>query len=455
MKPKKTRSSASQITWYYSFVLAFITVLMGVSLALVVGYQLTNAKVKDADSLMDSLQRSFIDDRPDWNHWRESSAIDTHDTFVKVHFQKNAKEHVYYSPNTRRFLAKNTDKIPFFNSFEIRGSWRPYYHVSSTSKGIHYEIWVGFHNVTHMFKLIFYTVLMVMVLSFLLGSWLISILANRLNLPLRHLTKATHVINRQSELTDDTQLPVPNNPEEVHDLTQEFNQLLSKLNQQVKRDHQFVSDASHELRTPITAIRGHVQFIQRHGKDHPEIVERSLGFIDSESLRMQHLILELLKLSRLDKVDVEMAKIDLVPVLNELVAGYQESIPQNIQLETDTSVLTLINSDNFEQIIVALLNNASKYSDKTSNILIKLHQTATNIKLQVIDSGIGIPDDQKDKVFDRFYRVDKARTQKIPGTGLGLAIVKRLADLNKIKLQVSDNQPQGTIFTLYLNNYQF
>lgn len=455
MKLRKTRSSASQITWYYSLVLAFITVLMGFSLAIVVGYQLVNSKVNDADVLMDSLQRSFIDDRPDWNHWRESSAIDTHDTFVKVHFQKNSQKHVYYSTHTQKFLSKPTDKIPFFNSFEIRGSWRPYYHISSTSKGIHYEIWVGFHNVTHMFKLIFYTVLMVMVLSFLLGSWLISILAKRLNSPLRNLTESTHVINQQFELADDTQLPIPNNPAEVHDLTQEFNQLLKKLNRQVQRDHQFVSDASHELRTPITAIRGHIQFIQRHGKDHPEIVDRSLGFIDSESLRMQHLILELLKLSRLDKVDVQMQKIDLVPVLQELIDGYQESIPQHISLKTDKSVLTLINSDNFEQIIVALLNNASKYSDKESEIIVDLQQKSTAIELQIIDSGMGIPDDQKDKIFDRFYRVDKARNQKIPGTGLGLSIVKRLADLNKITIDVTDNQPHGTIFTLHLNNYQF
>lgn len=454
MKRKKTRSSASQITWYYSIVLAFITVLMGLSLAIVVGFQLIHSQISDANSLMDSLERSFIDDRPDWNHWRESSSINTRDTFVKVHFQKNSRNHVYYSPNTKNFLNKKVDKVPFFNSYEIRGAWRPYYHIATTTKGIHYEIWVGFHNVTHMFKLIFYTVLMVMVLSFLIGSWLISILAQRLNSPLQHLTQSTHTINQQPELSDDTQLPVPNNPQEVHDLTQEFNQLLNKLNRQVQQDHQFVSDASHELRTPITAIRGHIQFIQRHGKDHPEIVDKSLGFIDSESLRMQNLILELLKLSRLDKIDVKMDKVDLATVLHELVDGYQESIPQTIEFTADSHVLALVNSDNLEQIVVALLNNASKYSDKDSKIQVKLHQQANKIALQVVDQGIGIADDQKDKVFSRFYRVDKARNQKIPGTGLGLAIVKRLADLNKIEILISDNQPQGTIFTLYLNNYQ-
>lgn len=450
MKLVKSNSSAAQITRTYTWLLAFITILMGLSLAIGIGYSLVATKVDDAQGLMDSLQRSFIDDRPDWETWRRNSNINTKDTHVKVYFVKQGKKHTYYSQNTQNFLKNQPTKLPFNQNIEIRNYWRPYYHLKSTSKGVHYEIWVSFHSVTHIFHLIFNILLIVMLISFLIGIWLISLLARRLNQPLKNLTRSTHEINRASKLTYDTQLPIPEKPQEVKALTQEFNQLLGQLNYQAIRDHQFVSDASHELRTPITAIRGHVQFIQRHGTNHPEIVDRSLGYIDSESLRMQKLVESLLRLSRLDKVTVTREEIDLVQVVQTIVETYQTSIPQQLVFKGPKSLLACVNQDNFEQIVIALLNNASKYSDKSSTITFDL-KTDNNISyLDVVDQGIGISDAEKAEVFERFYRVDKARTQKIPGTGLGLAIVKKLTDLNLIKIQILDNHPQGSIFRLIL-----
>jgi len=451
MKLTRNNSSASKITWSYALILAFITIFMGLALTLVVGYQLAESKIQDANGLMTSLQRSFIDDRPDWNQWRETSNLNTSDTFVRVSFEKNKQKHVYYSDEAQKFINAKAKKVPFYPDLEIRDYWRPYYHLTSVNKGIHYEIWVGFHNVTHIFKLIFNTLLIVMLISFLFGVWMISILAKRLNRPLVNLTRSTHEINRRSDLKNDTQLPVPDNPQEVHDLSLEFNRLLSQLNRQMERDQQFVSDASHELRTPITAIRGHVEFIKRHGKTNPEIIPRSLGFIDSESLRMQKLIESLLRLSRMDKMQVVKEPVNLSAVLTKLLASYEETIPQKLVLTIGTDISTQINPDSFEQIVVALLNNASKYSPKESIITVELLQMKEAVILTIMDQGIGIPAAEKTKIFDRFYRVDKARTQQIPGTGLGLAIVKELADLNDIKIKVADNLPQGTKFILKIN----
>lgn len=450
MKLVKSNSSAAQITRTYTWILAFITILMGLSLAIGIGYSLVESKVEDANGLMDSLQRSFIDDRPDWETWRRNSNINTKDTHVKVYFDKNKKQHVYYSQGTQKFLKNQPNRFPMNPQIEIRNYWRPYYHLSRVSKGIHYEIWVSFHSVTHIFHLIFDILLIVMIVSFLIGIWLISLLAKRLNQPLRNLTQSTHEINQVQELTYDTQLPIPKKPQEVKDLTQEFNQLLGQLNHQAIRDHQFVSDASHELRTPITAIRGHVQFIKRHGKDHPEIVERSLGFIDSESLRMQKMVESLLRLSRLDKATVERTTVDVSELVQTIVETYQTSIPQQLTFIGPKNIQAQVNQDNLEQIVIALLNNASKYSDKLSTITFNLRTDDQSIILDVCDQGIGIPEADKQEVFERFYRVDKARTQEIPGTGLCLAIVKKLADLNLIKIQILDNQPQGSIFRLKL-----
>jgi len=450
MKLKRSNSSATQITISYVIILGIITVIMGLALAIGVGYQLVDAKIQDANGLMNSLQRSFIDDRPDWNQWRTNSNVNTKDTFVKVHFDKNDVEHIYYSANTKGFLKNEPKGIPFFESLEVRDYWRPYYHLTRISKGVHYEIWVSFHSVTHIFHVIFNILLLVMLISFLIGVGLISILAKHLNRPLVNLTQSTHKINQAEKLSYNTQLPIPNKPQEVTDLTKEFNQLLGQLNHQAIRDRQFVSDASHELRTPITAIRGHVQFIQRHGKEHPEIIGKSLGYIDSESLRMQKLIESLLRLSRMDKMTVKRERVDVSELLSNIVETYQESIPQKLVLKQISSLSAFVNRDNLEQIVIALLNNASKYSDKTTRIVIRLHQNQNQLILEIIDQGIGITDLEKKEIFGRFYRVDKARTQKIPGTGLGLAIVKRLAELNQIKIEVADNEPQGSDFILFM-----
>lgn len=448
MKITKGRSSATQITWYYSFVLAFITVVMGLSLTGVVGYQLAVSKINDANGLMNSLQSSFIDDRLDWEHWRANSNIDTQDTYVKVYYDRNNERHTFYSKNTKDYLTKKQRHVPLLNTIEIRDFWHPYYHLYKTNKGIHYEIWVGFHSVTHLFRLIFYTIILVMLVSFLIGTWLISVLAKKLNKPLLNLTKSAQIINQSQPLPEDTQLPVPKNPQEVQELTKEINRLLRQLDERVKLNQQFVSDASHELRTPITAIRGHVQFIQRHGKTHPEIIDRSLGFIDSESLRMQRLVESLLNLSRLDKSTISVTKINMTQVIQEFIEGYRDSISQKIILKLSSDVWALVNSDSLEQIILALLNNASKYSSPEEAITIKLFQANQEVHLEIADGGVGISDEEKNKVFERFYRVDKARNQNIPGTGLGLAIVKRLADLNKITITISDNKPKGTKFDL-------
>jgi len=450
MKLRRSNSSASQITISYVIILGIITVIMGLSLAVGVGYQLVDAKIQDANGLMNSLQRSFIDDKPDWNQWRTNSNVNTKDTFVRVESSRNNKEHIYYSANTKGFLKNKPERIPFFNALEVRDYWRPYYHLTEVSKGVRYEIWVSFHSVTHIFHVIFNILLIVMLASFLIGVGLISVLAKHLNRPLVNLTRSTHKINQAGKLSYDTQLPIPNKPQEVTDLTKEFNQLLEQLNHKAIRDRQFVSDASHELRTPITAIRGHVQFIQRHGKEHPEIVGRSLGYIDSESLRMQKLIESLLRLSRMDKMTVKRDLVDVSELLNNIVGTYQESIPQKLDFQHDVPLNAFVNRDNLEQIVIALLNNASKYSDKTTRIVIRLHQKQDKVLLEIIDQGIGITDAEKKEIFERFYRVDKARTQKIPGTGLGLAIVKKLAELNKIKIKISDNKPQGSNFILIM-----
>ncbi|MCG0733377.1 Two-component system: histidine protein kinase, sensor protein [Lactiplantibacillus plantarum] len=241
---------------------------------------------------------------------------------------------------------------------------------------------------------------------------------------------------------------MPASPREINDLGRAFNELLVTQNQRLQHERQFISDASHELRTPIAAIRGNLSLIKRRGDAHPEVIPESLQFIDEESLRMQHLIENLLHLSRADRAKLVLTDQDLSLLMLSLAEHYQPSIDQPLTLAIDPNIHVQGNAEMLQQIVVALLDNAHKYSPHDQPITLSLHQTDQAVELAVADHGEGIPDDQKQAVFQRFYRVDQSRSQAIEGSGLGLAIVQQLVTLNQATIKITDNQPSGSVFTV-------
>uniref|UniRef100_UPI00403F097E histidine kinase dimerization/phospho-acceptor domain-containing protein n=1 Tax=Lentilactobacillus hilgardii TaxID=1588 RepID=UPI00403F097E len=131
---------------------------------------------------------------------------------------------------------------------------------------------------------------------------------------------------------------------EVKQLTTSFNELLTSINYKNQQEKTFISNAAHELRTPIAAIRGHIQLVQRHGRDHPEIVDRSIQFINNESARMQTLVNDLLALSRADRGDVKLDYIDLTSLLNETVEEQRAVLKQTINVNIPTKTVVYANA---------------------------------------------------------------------------------------------------------------
>ena len=444
------QSNAAQITRTFTVIILLIILLTGVSIAGVVGYRLTKNRMDDAQILITSLKRSFIDDAPDWQQWKMNSPINTKDTYVKVSTKISHQKHqIFYSPNARKFLHAKEWQVPGFNNIRYRNGFGFFYRSGAESRHIYYETWTSLHDVIHIFRLILEDLLLVIIIGGILGYLITAWLARRLNRPLAALTNAAAQINHAENISYHEALPVPIEPTEVHDLGVEINQLLQSLNKQVLRDHQFVADASHELRTPLTAIRGHISLINRRGKEHPEVISRSLKFIDHESIRMQTLVENLLQLTRMDHTEATLSYQSVDKVIRETVTNYETSLPQTITMAL-TPTNAYFNSANLQQILLALLSNASKYSPESGTVQVTVAIQNDQPTITIADQGIGISDVDKSHVFERFYRVDQARSQAIPGTGLGLAIVARLAELNQAQISVSDNLPHGTIFTIHL-----
>lgn len=451
MRNFKGRSNAAQMTRTFTAMIFLIVLITGASIALVVGYRLTRNRMDDSSILVTSLERSIIDDAPDWNHWKLNSPINTKDTYVKVITKiPGKKKETFYSNNAKDFLAAKQWSIPGFSKFYYTDDFGFFYRSGSESHHVYYETWTGLHDVVHIFRLILLDLLLAMLLCGTLGYFVTAWLAKRLNQPLAALTNAAKQISHADNISYHETLPVPEHPDEVRDLGTEINQLLQSLNDQALRDHQFVADASHELRTPLTAIRGHISLINRRGQQHPEVIPRSLSFIDHESSRMQTLVEHLLQLSRMDHAEVQLSYQDVGTAVKDTVNRYQGSLQQPIDLNVTTTAMAYFNPESLQQILIALLSNASKYSPATSPITVTITTQKDQPVIMIADQGMGISDANKAHVFERFYRVDQARSQEIPGTGLGLAIVARLATLNQAEVTVSDNRPHGTIFTLRL-----
>lgn len=452
---KRGNSSAARITHAYNRLLVILMLLVSFSTITVVGIHLIKNKHDDSVELMKTLKASFDQDEPDWQYWHENTPVNTHHTFARIQVKQDKKTvQRYYTRNTRRFLDDTWSTWPLISNVQYQGNQGVYYHTRAVEQEgqleVVYDTWLSLNGMIEIFKMILLMSTGITLLGLLVGSWATRVLARRLNQPLVTLTSAAKVISDAPSPDGQEALPVPQGPEEVRELTVEFNRLLHSLKQQVVRDNQFVSDASHELRTPLTAIRGHVALLQRHGKAHPELFADSLAVIDDESQKMQQLIESLLALSRMENAQMSVAAYDLVAQVKRVVSRYQQQTSQTLKVIVPERLMVQANAEAIEHTLLALLSNARKYAPANSVVTIQITKGGQRALLSVADLGPGIPDAEKGKIFDRFYRVDESRSKAIKGTGLGLAIAKQLTTLSGGELSVVDNVPQGSRFMVHL-----
>lgn len=247
------------------------------------------------------------------------------------------------------------------------------------------------------------------------------------------------------DIVEKSEITVPDNPSEIKDVASAFNQLLVKQQEAMERERQFVTNASHDLKTPIAAIRGHVKLIKRRGESHPEIVSKSIDFIDKESKRLEKLSQQLLLLdltnNHLPKEWVHFSEL----VLDE-VERAQELHHREFITYIDKEIQVYAFLSDMQQVVQNLIENAIKYSFEHTSITIILKEQENQIVFTVIDEGIGIKDEAKQRVFERFYRGDDSRTSHIEGSGIGLAIVKNILESNSASIDIQNNQPRGSIF---------
>jgi two-component system, OmpR family, sensor histidine kinase ArlS len=290
--------------------------------------------------------------------------------------------------------------------------------------------------------------LLLTVCSLLLSGWIGYILATYLLNPLKELKMtmddvAAHGFQKEMSITYSAK-------DEIGELIAVYESMMAKLKLSFEQQQQFMADASHELRTPIQVVEGHLSLLNRWGKDDPEILEESLGISLREVQQMKSLLDEMLELARGEQLkDMPLTNVVMQTkkVINELLQVYPTSIidhhiPHGGQLEV------LISTTAFQQVIRNIITNAIRYSPEPANISITYELQESLLIIHVRDQGIGIDLEEIPKIFDRFYRVDAARSRDIGGSGLGLSIVKMLVENSKGTVRVTSEKGEGTTFSI-------
>lgn len=239
--------------------------------------------------------------------------------------------------------------------------------------------------------------------------------------------------------------------DELTVLGNEFNILAERLNTSEQKRHQFVSDASHELKTPLASIKLLSDSILQNDMD-LETVREFVADIGNEAERLNRMSQKLLSLTKIEsQADGEYEIVHIAPTI-EKVMRMLTAIAKESQITIQTNFSQdspiLIVEDDLYQIIFNLMENGIKYNTPGGKLTVDLYRIEDDAVVEFTDTGVGIPEDALTHIFERFYRVDKARSRKSGGSGLGLSIVRNLVERNRGEIHVESSVGKGTIFTL-------
>lgn len=217
---------------------------------------------------------------------------------------------------------------------------------------------------------------------------------------------------------------------------------------------EFVANVSHELRTPLTTMRSYLEALTDGAWQDKEIAPNFLQVTQNETERMIRLVNDLLQLSRMDSKDYKLTTewINFVEFYNRIIDRFELTKNQNVKFQRnllDYPVYLEIDEDKLTQVLDNIISNALKYSPEGGKITFTMTEELGQIVISVSDEGVGIPKDKLDKIFERFYRVDKARTRKLGGTGLGLAIAKEMIEAHGGRIWAESTEGLGT--TVYFS----
>ncbi|MCC4423936.1 GHKL domain-containing protein [Limosilactobacillus reuteri] len=425
------------------FLMLFAVILVVINLLFVV--TATNLIYRYADDQAEEVIETIEEDWPE-NQNRE--------TFLNAYVARQDDDAIEITDGKREYTSPKAHKI--FKRIDQRNL--AIKNLQLTRHGVYYLRQQKVHhhrivkvaiNVDDLIKLTGWLLIVTLLINLAISIITLPIihrLAKRWTRPLTSLDSEIDAITPQSDRLQT--LTIPQQPLEVRKVAQSFNQLLERQYQAMQREKEFIANASHELKTPLAGILGHVNLIRRHGDKHPELIGKSLKYIDQEAQRMSQLINELLILE--GHQTKKLTEINLSKIILAEVESLHGAYQQKFITDLNPNISYRITKGDFQSLVHNLLENAAKYSPIDSPIDVLLTTDDRRVILRVADQGQGIAKENRQKVFERFYREDESHSNKVAGSGIGLSIVKMIIEKYHGKITIHDNEPVGTIFTVYL-----
>lgn len=275
-------------------------------------------------------------------------------------------------------------------------------------------------------------------------------ISRRILRPLRSITATA----REIQVNDlGKRIPGGRSGDELDELAETFNHMLTRLQTGFEQQQRFVADASHELRTPITVISGYTNMLDRWGKQEQSALEEGLAAIKSEAANMNNLIEKLLFLARADqgKQVLRKTRLEMAPLMETIVQETRMIAPDH-HIVLEHNDLAVIEADEaaIKQMVRIFIENSIKYTPGGGTIRVASRHSGEYLEITIADTGIGIPAADQAKVFDRFYRVDQSRSKSTGGAGLGLAIARWIAREHGSSIHLASSDGAGTTVTLRL-----
>lgn len=437
-----------KITTVYAFIFALL--LLGSSIIILLGFRFYLFEQVRQEIKGNSQDTGYVvgwsavipENQLSLTAEREKIIITVFDENKDILYSTGATERkVRFYPYFDTPVIKNTEdkQIVVFNSL-----------INQNNMPLYIQITKDLDLENMYIRILFIVLMVVNGLSVLTAILIGSKVSKKMLSPIETMTKTVKSITINNL---DKRLDVSGAHDELKELAQTFNKMIDHIQGSYDRQNQFVSDASHELRTPISVIQGYANLLDRWGKDDRKVLEESISAVKSESENMKDLTEKLLFLARADKNLLKFEKEDFI--INDLIDEIVKEtklIDTAHQIISDASKEIQIFADRkaLKQAIRVFVDNSIKFTPSGGEIKISLYPQRKHLVITIEDTGIGIPKEDTPNIFDRFYRSDKSRSKDTGGHGLGLTIAKWIIDNHNGRIDIKSTVDVGTKISINL-----